>query len=98
MVATSHFAAGSQNAGNVVMQIQTTHISLSIYGSLLIVLQFKLASRLRYRHVLLQREVEQGLARNLHLVSLGDDVRTCASSTADGRTDPRTFTATGNRT
>src|SRR5215470_15913930 len=48
-----------------------------------------------YRDLLLQREFEQGFARNLHLVALGDDFRTGASSSTNGRSDPGTFTTPG---
>src|SRR6267154_2729263 len=37
--------------------------------------ELELAPARRYRHFLLQSEIEQSLARHLHLVSLSDDFR-----------------------
>src|SRR6516164_1581073 len=50
----------------------------------------------RYRHVLLEREIEQGLARYFDLVTLGDDFRPGARSTTDPRSNGRTLTTAGN--
>jgi len=55
--------------------------------------ELELAPARRYRHFLLQREIEQGLARHLNLVSLRDDFRPCPSSSADARADRRSFAA-----
>src|SRR3974390_2797203 len=43
----------------------------------------------RYRHVLLEREIEQGLARYFDLVTLGDDFRPGARSATDPRSNRR---------
>src|SRR5882762_7391347 len=53
--------------------------------------ELELAPARRYRHFLLEREIEQGLARHLHLVSLRDDFR--PSPSADARADRRSFAA-----
>ena len=55
--------------------------------------ELELAPARRYRHFLLEREIEQGLARHLHLVSLRDDFRPCPSPSADARADRRSFAA-----
>src|SRR5947209_8687426 len=47
----------------------------------------RIGSDVRQRQLLVQRKIEQGLARDLHLVALGDDLRTCARSTADTGAD-----------
>jgi hypothetical protein len=49
----------------------------------------------RYRYILLQGELDQGLGRHLHLVSLGDYFGPCARSRADARADRCSFAATG---
>src|SRR5467141_938228 len=55
--------------------------------------ELELAPARRYRHFLLEREIEQGLARHLHLVSLSDDFRSGADPAADARADRRSFAA-----
>src|SRR6266481_3021838 len=55
--------------------------------------ELELAPARRYRHFLLQSEIEQSLARHLHLVSLSDDFRPCPSPSADARADRRSFAA-----
>lgn len=52
----------------------------------------------RYRHTLLQCEIEQGLAWHSDLVSFGDDFRSCACGTSNARPDGRTLAATGDST
>jgi hypothetical protein len=49
----------------------------------------ELISAGRYRYILLQGELDQGLGRHLHLVSLGDYFGPCA------RADRCSFAATG---
>ena len=49
----------------------------------------------RYRYILLQGELDQGLGRHLHLVSLGDYFGPCARARADARADRCSFAAAG---
>src|SRR5467141_1414367 len=58
--------------------------------------ELELALARRYRHFLLQSEIEQSLARHLHLVSLNDDFRPCTRLSADARADRRSFAATSD--
>jgi len=58
----------------------------------------ELALARRYRHIFLQREIEQGLTRHLYLVTTGDDFRACASTCADARADRCSLAAVGNGT
>src|SRR4029434_318055 len=46
-----------------------------------------------YRQILLQREIEQGVARHVHLVSLRDDFRACTNSSPDTSADRCPFAA-----
>jgi len=50
---------------------------------------------LRNRELPLQSEIQQGLAGNLHLVSLGDDFRTCSQYCSGGGADACSFAAAG---
>jgi len=50
---------------------------------------------LRNRELPLQSEIQQGLAGNLHLVSLGDDFRTCSQCCSGGGADACSFAAAG---
>jgi len=50
------------------------------------------------RHALLQSEFQQGLARDLHLVSLGDDLRPRSHGGAGSRSDGRPFAVACNGT
>src|SRR6516164_8801609 len=55
-------------------------------------------SLLRYRDVLLQREIKKGFTRDFHLVTLGDDLRTCAYCCAGCGADACSFAPTGHGT
>jgi hypothetical protein len=47
----------------------------------------ELIPAVRYRYILLQGELDQGLGRHLDLVSLGDYFGSCARARADARAD-----------
>jgi hypothetical protein len=46
---------------------------------------------------LLQREIEQGFAWDLYLISLGNDFRSRAGPASDGCSDPCTYPAASDR-
>src|SRR5215469_2294560 len=96
MVATSYFDSDSQKSGSVTKQIQIKDITLNI-DFFLFWFTHQSTPRLCYGHILLQSEIEYGLARDFYLVSLGDDLRSCASATTNGCSNPSTFAAAGDR-